>query len=108
MVDEILREVTAQVTKTHPPTAVALACCAKFLEEPTLSVLWKIQDGLPALIKTLSPDSWELHIGEVEDTIVRDLPDCAGASLCSSSYEVAGFWCRRSPGTHQKRNGPGS
>ena len=74
LVDEILRDVTARVASVNPPTAIALACCARFLEEPTLSALWKIQDTLPTLIKTLPPDSWELHIGEVEDTIVRDLP----------------------------------
>jgi len=59
-VDEILREVTAYVTDTRPPTAVALARCAKFLEEPVLSALWKIQNELPPLIRTLPPDSWEL------------------------------------------------
>ena len=74
LVDEILRDVTARVARVNPPTAIALACCARFLEEPTLSALWKFQDALPILIKTLPPDSWELHIGEVEDRIVRDLP----------------------------------
>ena len=74
MADEILKEVAARVARRNPPTAIALACCARFLEEPTLSALWKIQDGLPTLIKTLPPDSWELHIGEAEDTIVRDSP----------------------------------
>jgi len=59
-VDEILREVTAYVTDTHPPTAVALARCAKFLEEPALSTLWKVQNQPPPLIRTLPPDSWEL------------------------------------------------
>ena len=74
MVNEILREVAAQVTETHPPTAVALACCAKFLEEPTLSALWKIQNYIPTLFKTLPPDSWEIDMDETEDIIVRDLP----------------------------------
>ena len=72
MVDEILRGVTARVTRRHPPTAVALACCSKVFEEPALSALWKIQDELPTLIKTLPSDTWELHIGEAEDNIVRD------------------------------------
>jgi len=74
MVDEILREVTARLTRDHPPTAIALACCSKLFEESALSELWKIQHELPTLIKTLPPDSWELHIGEAEDTIVRDSP----------------------------------
>ena len=74
MVDEILREVTARVAYTHSPTALSLACCAKFLEEPALSALWEYQQGLPTLIKTLPPDSWELQIGETEDNIVRDSP----------------------------------
>ena len=59
-VDEILREVTAHATDVHPPTAVSLACCARSFEEPALSALWKIQDELPTLIKTLPPDSWAL------------------------------------------------
>ena len=54
-VDEILREVTARVIDVHPPTAISLACCAKSFEEPALSALWKIQDELRTLIKTLSP-----------------------------------------------------
>jgi len=74
MVDEILREVTARVTRKHPPTAVALACCSKFFEEPALSELWKTQQELPTLIKTLPPDSWELQIGEAEDAIVSRSP----------------------------------
>ena len=75
MVDEILREVTAQVIWRHRPTVIALACCAKSFEEPALSTLWKNQGSeLPTLIKTLPPDCWELHIGEAEDNIVRDLP----------------------------------
>ena len=72
VVDEILREVTARVARMHPPAAVALACCSKFFEEPALSALWKIQDDLPTLIKTLPPDCWELHIGEAEDSLVRN------------------------------------
>ena len=73
-IDEILREVASCVTDIHPSTTVALACCAKSFEEPALNELWKIQDELPTLIKTLPPDCWELHIGEAEDNIVRDLP----------------------------------
>jgi len=73
MVDEILREVTAQVTWEHRSTAIALACCAKFFEEPALSALWKIPDlELPNLIKTLPHDCWDLQIGEAEDSLVRD------------------------------------
>jgi len=76
-VDEILREVIAYVIDIHPPTAVSLACCAKFFEEPTLSALWKIQDELRILIKTLPPDSWRLQpitASTALATIVRDLP----------------------------------
>ena len=108
VVDEILREVTAQVTETHPPTAVALACCAKFLEEPTLSALWKFQNFIPALIKTLPPDSWELHFGGVEDTIVRNLPQLRWFRFTQGlRTKAAGFWFRRSPVTRRRRNGPG-
>ena len=77
MVDEILREVATRVTNVHRSTAVSLACCAKFLEEPTLSALWKIQDELPTLIKTLPLDSWELQPAttvEDREQIVRDSP----------------------------------
>jgi len=76
-VDDILREVTVYVTDTHPPTTVALACCAKFLEEPALSPLWKIQNELPPLIKTLPPDSWvvcEMDHPDDKPVIVRNPP----------------------------------
>lgn len=76
-VDEILRAVTAWVVKICPPTAVALACCAKSFEEPALSALWKTQKELPTLIKTLPPDSWEFLPAnpiEFEGKIVRDSP----------------------------------
>jgi len=76
-VDEILREVTALVTDIHPPTAVSFACCAKSFEEPALSALWKIQDELPILIKTLPPNCWELQPGNIdedEERIVCDPP----------------------------------
>ena len=58
-VDEILREITTWAVAIHPSTAVALACCAKSFEEPALSALWRTRKGLPTLIKTLPPDSWE-------------------------------------------------
>ena len=75
MVDEILREVTAQVTDVDPPTAVSLACCAKLFEEPALSALWRIQNELPTLIQTLPPDTWEVqpaNTAKGEEQIVRD------------------------------------
>ena len=84
-VDEILREVTAHVTDIHPPTAVSLARCARSFEEPALSALWKIQDELPTLIKTLPPDSWNhLPIGpRGERDIVRDLLRSMTLNLCA-------------------------
>jgi len=73
-VDEILREVTAFVTDIHHPTAVSFACCAKSFEEPALSALWKTQDELPTLIKTLPPDSWDLAPNPRKREIVRGSP----------------------------------
>jgi len=58
VVEEILREVVTHVTNTHHPAAISLACSARFLEEPVLSALWKKQDSLQTLIRTLPPDSW--------------------------------------------------
>ena len=75
-IDEIFREVIACVVDIHLPTVVAFACCAKSCEEPALSALWKIQDELTTLIKTLPPDTWELqptNTGTAEKKIVRDL-----------------------------------
>ena len=82
-VDDIVREIAAWVVDIHPPTAVSLACCAKSFEEPTLSVLWKIQE-LPTLIKTLPSDSWKHwpanpHV--LKDNIVR-------GSLVDSLYSA--------------------
>lgn len=60
-INEILGEVAAWVTKTHPPTTVSFACCAKSFEEPALRVLWRTQWELPTFTETLSSDSWEFR-----------------------------------------------
>ena len=75
VVDEVLREVAGYAT-THPPTAVSLACSAKFIEEMALSTLWGQQYNLITLIKTLPPDSWAIVSSpdNNHDKIVRDSP----------------------------------
>lgn len=91
VVDEILREVTAWVARIHPPAAVALPCCAELFEEPALSVLWKIQDKLLTLIKTLPPDSWELQpmkIGESEEKIVCGSPQLREYFALFKDYQL--------------------
>ena len=84
-VDEILREVAAHVTDVHPSTAVSLACCARSFEEPALSALWKIQDELPTLVKTLPPDSWDFLPLDPsgEKKIVRVSPRPMALNLCT-------------------------
>jgi len=64
-VDEILRlfvcELVASEART---TAVALACCCKSFEGPTLDVLWEIQDRLTPLLKCFPRDVWEEENGK--------------------------------------------
>jgi len=80
-IDEILRDVAAWVVDTHPPTAVSLACCTKSFEEPALSTLWKIQERLPTLVKTLPPDCWEFRPWSP--------PEEGGEIVCDSPHSMA-------------------
>ena len=106
-VDEILREIIAHVVDIHPPTAISLACCAKSFKEPALSALWRIQDGLLTLIKTLPPDSWEVvPLGpRSESRIVRDSPRMLYLVRLST---YARFGYRPSLESRRRMNGSGS
>lgn len=55
--DEILGEITTCLGY-HRSTLVSLACCAKSFEEPVLRVLWRAQDDLGILIRTLPLGVW--------------------------------------------------
>ena len=58
-VDEIIRLITCElVTSKAGATAVALACCRKNFEDPVLDVLWKTQEKLLPLFKSLPEDVW--------------------------------------------------
>jgi hypothetical protein len=59
-VDEILRLLTHELVSSRAKaTAVALACCRKSFEDPTLDVLWKTQERLLPLLKSLPRDIWD-------------------------------------------------
>jgi hypothetical protein len=58
-VDEILRLIACElITAGGQASAVALACCCKGFENPVLDPLWKTQDQLDPLLRTLPEDIW--------------------------------------------------
>ena len=107
-VDEILREITVHATNIHPPTTISLACCARSFEEPALSALWRIQDEIPTLIKTLPSDSWEiLPLGPCrESRIVRDSSRIFSLVRRFSTYARFGY--RPSLESRRRMSGSGS
>jgi hypothetical protein len=59
-VDEILRLLAHKLVASQAKaTAVALACCRKSFEDPTLDALWKTQEQLLPLLKSLPRDVWD-------------------------------------------------
>lgn len=58
-VDEILRLLTCELVASGAgATAVSLACCCKIFEDPVLDVLWRTQERLLPLLKSLPGDVW--------------------------------------------------
>ena len=58
--NEIVWLVTCElVTSGAEVTAVALACCCKSFEDPALDALWRTQDRLLPLLKSLPGDVWK-------------------------------------------------
>lgn len=53
-IDEIFRPIAAYVIEADGPSAVALACCCKALEEPVLGLYWEDQplDRLASILPT--------------------------------------------------------
>lgn len=63
-VDEILKILACElVASGAKATAVALASCCKSFEDPALDVLWKTQDRLLPLLKSLPGDVWKVEAG---------------------------------------------
>jgi hypothetical protein len=54
-IDEILRPIVTHVIDIDAPSAVALACCCKALEDPVLGLYWEDQP-LDKLASILSID----------------------------------------------------
>ena len=52
-IDELLRLVVDELVEISPRSAVSFALTCRFLEEPTLSSLWKEQTSLIKLMKVL-------------------------------------------------------
>lgn len=53
-IDEILRPITTHLIDIDGPSAVALACCCKTLQEPVLGLYWEDQplDKLASVLPT--------------------------------------------------------
>ena len=59
-IDEILRLIACELVESWDQgTTLALACCCKSFEDPALDALWKIQDRLLPLLKSLPGDVWD-------------------------------------------------
>ena len=59
-VDEILRLIANELIASEAwATAAAFACCRKSLEDPVLDALWKTQDRLIPLFRSLPGDVWD-------------------------------------------------
>jgi len=57
-IDELLRLVVDALVETSPRSAVSFALTCRFIEELTLSSLWKEQHSLINLIKVLPNHTW--------------------------------------------------
>ena len=63
-VDEILRLLACTLVASEAKaTAVALACSCRSFEDPVLDALWKTQDQLFPLLKSLPGDVWKVEAG---------------------------------------------
>ena len=60
-VTELTRFIASQLVLISPKTAVNLACACRFLEEPTLSTLWKIQRSPSTLLRVLPEETWKFQ-----------------------------------------------
>ena len=74
-IDEIVRLIACElVASGAKATAVALACCHKNSEGPVLDTLWKTQNRLLPLLKSLPVDVWNERGCTVSAATICDLP----------------------------------
>ena len=69
-IDELLRLVIEELVQISPPTAVSFAVSCRFLEEPTLSSLWKHQSSLRTLVKVLPQHRVWIEFGKNTASLV--------------------------------------
>ena len=68
--DEIVRVIAANlVFDKGRASAVSLASCSKFLEEPALGEVWRRLSSLAPLVKCFPPDVWEIRDQKLASTI---------------------------------------
>ena len=65
-IDELVRLVIDDLVKISPQSAVSFALTCRFIEEPTLSSLWKRRESLDCLLRVLPQHIWV----ENEDLII--------------------------------------
>jgi len=59
-ISELTRLIASHLVLTNQKSAVNLACACRYLEEPTLSILWGAQQwSLCTLLKVLPKGTWE-------------------------------------------------
>ena len=96
-VDEILRLIACELVASRAKrTAVALACCCKSSEDPTLDALWETQDGLLPLLKSLPGDVWRAEAGQFVSRVMAFIFS-ALKRLVQKSFEripTKAEWCR--------------
>ena len=74
-VDKIIRLITCKLVESNAKaTAVTLACCRKDFEDPVLDVLWRTQERLLPLLKSLPRDVWNEGGYTVSVLTTRVLP----------------------------------
>ena len=84
-VDEVVRLIAHELVASEgKATSVALACCCKTLEDPTLDVLWQTQEQLLPLLKSLPGGVWddgECIVSPLSDNVLPLLTHQSGLKV---------------------------
>jgi hypothetical protein len=88
-VDEILRFLACELVASEAKaTAVALACCCKSFEDPTLDALWVTQDRLFPLLKSLPRSVWEEAGGSLVSPLTVSTFPALSRLICKSFKRI--------------------
>ena len=71
-ISELTRVIANHLVLISPKSAVDLACTCRYIEEPTLNMLWETQWSLCTLLKVLPQETW-LSSHSIKRRVVRSL-----------------------------------